>query len=113
MRVDRDKMKANLALSRGAIVAEPLYVLLAKGGAAGAHETVRRLTLEAERTGRSVLEVAMHDEDLRQTIGALTPDEPPTKHVSAVASSAEPPPPLRLARPEPEPAPRRVIGTKH
>ena len=75
MRVDRDKMKANLALSRGTILSEPLYVLLAKYGTAGAHETVRRLTLEAERTGRPVLEVAMHDEDLRQTIGALTPAE--------------------------------------
>src|SRR5882672_6928330 len=32
MRVDRDRLKANLAMSRGAIAAEPLYVLLAKYG---------------------------------------------------------------------------------
>src|SRR5205809_183898 len=47
MRVDRDRLKANLAMSRGAIAAEPLYVLLAKYGHPDAHEAVRRLTLEA------------------------------------------------------------------
>ncbi|MBM4420503.1 MAG: hypothetical protein FJ034_02740, partial [Chloroflexi bacterium] len=75
IRVDRDKMKANLNLSRGQIAAEPLYVLLAKHGQAEAHELVRRLTLEAERGGVTVLEVAMHDDGLRQVIAKLTPDE--------------------------------------
>ena len=75
VRVDRDKMKSNLAMSRGSIVAEPLYVLLAKHGVSEAHEVVRRLTLEAERGGVTVLEVAMHDDGLRQTIARLTPDE--------------------------------------
>ncbi|HEV8230599.1 MAG TPA: lyase family protein [Candidatus Limnocylindria bacterium] len=75
VRVDRERLKANLALSRGAIVAEPLYVLLAKYGHPDAHEAVRRLTVEAERGGRGVLEVAAQDLELRDYLKKLTPDE--------------------------------------
>src|SRR5437868_15358332 len=75
MRVDRDRLKANLAMSRGAIAAEPLYVLLAKYGHPDAHEAVRRLTLEAERGSRSLLEVATLDADLRPYLTKFTPDE--------------------------------------
>ena len=75
IRIDRDRLKSNLAMSRGAIVAEPLYVLLAKYGHPDAHEAVRKLTLEAERGGRSVLEVAGQDQELRDYLKKLTPDE--------------------------------------
>jgi adenylosuccinate lyase len=75
MRVDRERLKANLAASRGSIVAEPLYVLLAKYGHPDAHEAVRKLTLEAERGGRSVLEVAAQDSDLRGYLKKFTPAE--------------------------------------
>jgi len=75
MRVDRDRLKANLAMSRGTIAAEPLYVLLAKYGHPDAHEAVRRLTLEAERGGRTLLEVATLDTDLREYLKRLGPDE--------------------------------------
>jgi adenylosuccinate lyase len=75
MRVDHDRLKANLAMSRGAIVAEPLYVLLAKYGHPDAHEAVRKLTLEAERGGRSVLEVAAQDSELRDYLKKFTPSE--------------------------------------
>jgi adenylosuccinate lyase len=75
MRVDHDRLKANLAMSRGAIVAEPLYVLLAKYGHPDAHEAVRKITLEAERGGRSVLEVAAQDSELRDYLKKFTPGE--------------------------------------
>jgi len=75
IRVDRDRLKANLAMSRGAIVAEPLYVLLAKYGHPDAHEAVRRLTLEAERGSRSVLEVLAQDTELREYLTKLSPEE--------------------------------------
>jgi adenylosuccinate lyase len=75
IRVDRDRLKANLAMSRGAIVAEPLYVLLAKYGHPDAHEAVRRLTLEAERGSRSVLEVVAQDAELRDYLTKLSPEE--------------------------------------
>ena len=75
MRVDRDRLKANLAMSRGAIVAEPLYVLLAKYGHPDAHEAVRRLSLEAERSGRTILEIAAQDTDLRGYLKRFSPTE--------------------------------------
>ena len=75
MRVDRERMKANVGLSRGGIIAEALYVLLAKHGHPDAHEAVRRLTLEAERSGRSPLELAALDPELKPLLATLTPAE--------------------------------------
>ncbi|HYK97373.1 MAG TPA: hypothetical protein VEU77_03170, partial [Candidatus Acidoferrales bacterium] len=75
IRIDRDRLKSNLASSRGAIAAEPLYVLLSKYGHPDAHEAVRKLTLEAERSGRTVLEIAMLDRDVREYLKKLTPEE--------------------------------------
>jgi adenylosuccinate lyase len=75
MRVDHDRLKANLTMSRGAIAAEPLYVLLAKYGHPDSHEAVRKLTLEADRSGRTVLEVAAQDAELRGFLKKLTPAE--------------------------------------
>jgi len=75
IRVDRDRMKANLGLSKGGIIAEALYVLLAKHGHSNAHEAVRRLTLEAERNGRSALELAALDPELRPIVASLSADE--------------------------------------
>jgi adenylosuccinate lyase len=75
IRIDRDRLKSNLASSRGAIAAEPLYVLLSKYGHPDAHEAVRKLTLEAERSGRTVLEIAMLDLDVREYLKKLTPEE--------------------------------------
>src|SRR2546428_787677 len=69
MRVDRDRLKANLALSRSTIAAEPLYVLLAKYGHPDAHAAVRRLTIEAERGSRPLLAVAMRDDEPGQGQG--------------------------------------------
>ena len=75
MHIDRERMKANISLSKGGIVAEALYVLLAKHGHRDAHEAVRRLTLEADRGGRSALELAGSDPELRPILAKLTPAE--------------------------------------
>jgi adenylosuccinate lyase len=75
IRIDRDRMKANVGLSKGGIIAEALYVLLAKHGHPDAHEAVRRLTLEAERSGRSALELAALDPELKPLLAALSSDE--------------------------------------
>ena len=50
-------------------------MLLAKYGHPDAHEAVRRLTLEAERGSRSLLEVATLDADLRPYLTKFAPDE--------------------------------------
>ena len=75
IRIDRDRMKANVGLSKGGIIAEALYILFAKHGHPDAHEAVRRLTLEAERGGRSALELASLDPELKPLLGKLTPAE--------------------------------------
>jgi len=74
IRVDQVRLRANLATARGGIVAEPLYVLLAKYGHPDAHEAVRKLTLQAE-SGRSVLEIAAMDPELKATLGKMTAGE--------------------------------------
>lgn len=58
MVVERQAMKGNFELSRERVVAEPLYILLAKHGHRDAHEAVRQLTIEADSRGLSVLELA-------------------------------------------------------
>lgn len=74
IRVDRDRLRANLGSARNGIVAEPLYVLLAKYGHPDAHEAVRRLTLQAEG-GRGVLEIAVLDPELKAALGRMTTEE--------------------------------------
>jgi adenylosuccinate lyase len=73
--IDRDRMRANVGLSKGGIIAEALYVLLAKHGHPDAHEAVRRLTLEAEQSGRPMLELAALDPELRTILASLTAEE--------------------------------------
>jgi len=75
IRIDRDRMKANVSMSKGGIIAEALYVLLAKHGHPDAHEAVRRLTLEAEQSGRPVLELAALDPELKTILASLTAEE--------------------------------------
>ena len=75
MRVDRERMRENLLAARSQVVAEPLYVLLAKHGHDDAHEIVRRLTLESDRSGAPLLDVALRSSELRTLIAELTPDE--------------------------------------
>jgi adenylosuccinate lyase len=75
IRIDRDRMKANVAMSKGGIIAEALYVLLAKHGHTDAHEAVRRHTLDAEQSGRPMLELAALDPELKPLIASLSADE--------------------------------------
>ncbi|HZR01131.1 MAG TPA: lyase family protein [Chloroflexota bacterium] len=56
--VNAERMQANLAMSRGLFVAEPLYIILALHGVGDAHEVGRRLSLTAREKGISVLEAA-------------------------------------------------------
>jgi len=54
---DAEQMRANLAMTEGMIGAEPAYILLAAHDHPDAHEAVRRLTLEAQQSGRPLGEV--------------------------------------------------------
>ena len=68
--VDRERMVLNLRSSGGAVLAEPVYILLAESGRADAHEAVRQLTLEAESGGLSLSEVLERHPDLRDALHA-------------------------------------------
>ena len=57
LEVDRERMLANLRSTGGFVAAEPLYILLSLAGEADAHEAVRRLTLEAEKSGKPLADV--------------------------------------------------------
>jgi len=52
--VDKEKLSRNFSMSRRKIVAEPLYLLLAYYGHPDAHEFVRKLTVEADKSNQDV-----------------------------------------------------------
>jgi adenylosuccinate lyase len=66
--VDRERMAANLAITGGAVLAEPAYILLAESGEPDAHEKMRRITLLCEKEGLS-LRAALEREGV---LGRLT-----------------------------------------
>lgn len=72
---DAERMRANLALTEGMVTAEPAYILLAAYGHPDAHEAVRRITLEAERTGRPLGEVLFASAELRPWLERFTPQQ--------------------------------------
>ncbi|MDD5148745.1 MAG: lyase family protein [Candidatus ainarchaeum sp.] len=64
MSVDTENMAANFEKSRGMIVAEPLYILLAFYGHPDAHEEVRKLTLKAQAEKKPMQELIPHEKSL-------------------------------------------------
>ena len=66
--VNRERMLENLRSSGGAVLAEPAYILLAESGDARAHETVRGITLVAERDGLSFAEALDRSPEARDAI---------------------------------------------
>lgn len=73
--VHHESMQANFAEAAKMIVAEPLYILLASVGHPDAHEAVRLITLQAEKTGEPVAELAKKDRELAPYIQKLSPDQ--------------------------------------
>lgn len=61
LQVDHGSMKRNLAMTQGAIFAEPLYILLAANGHPDAHELSRQLSMAAREQGRPLLDVALEN----------------------------------------------------
>ena len=59
--VIRERMLANLAAAGDAVLSEAAYVLLALGGDAEAHETVRRASLAAEKEKLPLAEILRRD----------------------------------------------------
>lgn len=73
--VDRANMERNFALTSGLIAAEPAYLLLAAHGHPDAHEAVRLLTLESQRTGQPFNEVLFAATELAPYLDRFTTDQ--------------------------------------
>ena len=69
--VDAESLKRNFEKARGMIAAEPAYVLLASKGHPDAHEAVRKLTLEAEKTNKTFQELLFSDEGLKSYLNKV------------------------------------------
>lgn len=55
--IDYEGLKKNVALTRGAFLAEPLYILLASKGVKDAHELVKKITLQAGKENKTIFEL--------------------------------------------------------
>jgi len=62
--VDSDNMQRNLKLTKGAIAAEPLYLLLEKYGHTEAHEVIKRLSQKALASNIHLAEAIRKDNQL-------------------------------------------------
>jgi adenylosuccinate lyase len=90
--VNPERMEANLQLSKGVVVAEPLYILLALRGVGHAHEVSRTIALEARKTGRSVLEIAAAHPEAAPALATLSDAErrvldQPERHYTGLAAT--------------------------
>jgi adenylosuccinate lyase len=63
--VDRANLERNLAMQKGLVAAEPLYIILAAQGHPDAHEKVRMLTLQAQREQRPLEEIVASDAEMK------------------------------------------------
>ncbi len=72
LQVDPANLEKNLALGRGLVAAEPLYILLASLGHPDAHEKVRNLTLMAQKEGKSLEEVALADAKMKPYLSEMS-----------------------------------------
>ena len=70
--VDRANVERNLGFQKGLVAAEPLYITLAALGHPDAHEKVRNLTLEAQRTKRPLEDIVADDEDIKEYLTKMT-----------------------------------------
>jgi adenylosuccinate lyase len=59
--VRRERMTLNLRTAGDLVFSEALYILIATGGEADAHERVRRATLQAERSGEPLIGILQAD----------------------------------------------------
>lgn len=72
LKVDTANLEKNLALGRGSVAAEPLYIILASLGHPDAHEKVRNLTLTAGQEGKGLEEVALSDAEMAPYLARMT-----------------------------------------
>ncbi len=89
LKIDSEAMRKNFELSKNFVVAEPLYVLLAKHGHPNSHEIVRKLTLKVS-SSESLFDLASEDESIKPYLKKFSAEElsvlkNPEKYYTGVA----------------------------
>jgi len=72
---DEERMKQNLEMTSGMVAAEPAYILLAAHGHPDAHEAMRKLTLQAQTSGRTLWDLICEDEALTPYLDKFTEEQ--------------------------------------
>jgi len=75
MVVDRENIERNFNLFKELVVAEPLYILLARYGHPNAHEAVRKIAMKSYKTGEGVFDLAQDDKALVKFLKQFTRKE--------------------------------------
>ena len=61
----KKNMKRNFDMNKDMITAEPIYILLASLNHPDAHEAVRELTLESQKTGKPITKLVKENKELK------------------------------------------------
>lgn len=88
IRVDANKMRKNLELSRDLFVAEPFYILLAINGFPEAYNYTRSLVAKAKKTKAPLTKLIWEDKKIQPVLRKLKPEQAeilkdPIKYVGA------------------------------
>lgn len=75
LRIDRERMRENLNMTNGFVLAEALRTLLAKYGYPSGHEVVKQLAIHAKGSGMSLYVAAQGRPELRPYLDKMTPKE--------------------------------------
>jgi adenylosuccinate lyase len=73
--VDKANMQRNFDATKEMVIAEPIYILLASLNHPDAHEAVRALTLESQKTRKSLRQLLVERSDLFPYWEQLTPKQ--------------------------------------
>lgn len=73
--VDQERMQRNFDSTKEMVIAEPIYILLASLGHPDAHEAVRLLTLESQKTGKTLRELLVEKSELFPYWDQLSPKQ--------------------------------------
>ncbi len=72
---DEQRMEQNFDMTSGMVAAEPAYILLAAYGHPDAHEAMRKLTLEAQASGRPLWDLICEAEEVIPYLGRFTEEQ--------------------------------------
>jgi adenylosuccinate lyase len=73
--VDQERMRLNLESTKEMVIAEPIYILLASLGHPDAHEAIRVLTLESQKTEKSLRQLITETTEFIPYLARLSPTQ--------------------------------------